>query len=395
LVEKILNFSIEKFDFTEDDPNSQFATARVQAFASDVNEHDMTCSEEVLKKTAPSIFNKPVIYNISKMLNDFGSHTEPDKTLIAGFAVPDSSEFIRLPDNRLSLNVVVKLWKRYAPKVMEILKREGETKVSVEMELKDSAVLPNGLLDMRDFEYSGICLLGQNIREASPGAMLQMLSFSKEKEEFDIALRQEKFDRYGSLDLSILPEIKSACQMGIDLAKQHNKGSSSVSLALARHMLKSDKASPEKIRHMAKVHKSNKFVDMEKDPPSDSYISFLLYGGESGGKWSTELSDKLDQIDGQHLSYFDNSVTFPYSHIEDINPALKGIEPKISLKDANEIASQADAIGADKGGWGIAIKSWKDRHTVKSGRWVAKEKKNVRRKYGFKRIREGGYVCGR
>jgi len=63
----------------------------------------------------------------------------------------------------------------------------------------------------------------------------------------------------------------------------------------------------------------------------------------------------------------------PYQSLKDINPALKGIRPKITLEQANDIADQADAIGADKGGWGIAIKQFKKTHTVRGGKWVKRE----------------------
>lgn len=67
----------------------------------------------------------------------------------------------------------------------------------------------------------------------------------------------------------------------------------------------------------------------------------------------------------------------PYQSISEINPSLKGINPPISLGQANEIARQADSIGADKGGWGIAIKSFKDRHKVENGKWVKKENQSL------------------
>ncbi len=66
----------------------------------------------------------------------------------------------------------------------------------------------------------------------------------------------------------------------------------------------------------------------------------------------------------------------PYKSKKDINPALKGIHPPISLAQANEIASQADAIGTDekKNGWAIAIANFKKTHIVKNGKWVSKKK---------------------
>ena len=62
MTEKI-QFSIEKFEEIDDDPNSQFATAKIQAFSSGENRHELICSVDKLKETAPSIYNKPILYN--------------------------------------------------------------------------------------------------------------------------------------------------------------------------------------------------------------------------------------------------------------------------------------------------------------------------------------------
>lgn len=67
----------------------------------------------------------------------------------------------------------------------------------------------------------------------------------------------------------------------------------------------------------------------------------------------------------------------PYPTLKDINPSLKGIRPRIDLEQANQIAAQADAIGADKGGWGIAIKTFKKSHTVRGGKWTKREVKKM------------------
>jgi hypothetical protein len=67
----------------------------------------------------------------------------------------------------------------------------------------------------------------------------------------------------------------------------------------------------------------------------------------------------------------------PYPTLKDINPSLKGIRPRIDLEQANQIAAQADAIGAEKGGWGIAIKNFKKTHTVRGGKWTKREVKKT------------------
>ena len=55
------------------------------------------------------------------MYGDFGTHAEPEDSLIAGFVVPDSAEFSDLEDGRVGLNIIAKLWKRYAPKFFNII----------------------------------------------------------------------------------------------------------------------------------------------------------------------------------------------------------------------------------------------------------------------------------
>jgi len=89
----------------------------------------------------------------------------------------------------------------------------------------------------------------------------------------------------------------------------------------------------------------------------------LLFGGEDGKEWAGKMVDKLDNKE---------IVTFPYKSKTEINPALKGIDPPISLAQANAIAAQADKIGVDKekNGWAIAISSFRKTHHVEDGKWI-------------------------
>lgn len=299
-----LNFEIEQSDIIDENPDSQFATAKVKAFSSGESRNDTYCSEESLMATAHTIENKPILYNISNIFGDFSSHNPPESTLIAGFVEPGSISFERDDSNRLSLNVLVKLWKRYSPKAMEIFQRDGgKKKVSVEVDLIKAENRPDGLRDMIDFVYSGICILGDLISEGSPGAQLEMMSFAEENKKYKEAVALE-FGSYEDIDFVIPDSVKKNVAKGLELYKQYNKGATSVSLASARHIVKNNKITPEKLRHIAKIHKSNKFQNKIKSPPNESYISFLLYGGQDGMNWANEINDKLDEQDKQQLSYF-------------------------------------------------------------------------------------------
>jgi hypothetical protein len=378
---KHLNFDVENFEVlendTEDINESQFSTAKIQAFSSDINRHDMSCSEEVLTLTAPTIYNKPILYSIDSMFDDFASHTSPDKSLIAGFVVPDSAEFVKQDDGRTSLVVMAKIWKKYAPKFIDFFKRDSSTKkVSVEMELYESEKQENGITDMLNFAYSGICILGDLITEASPGANMQVLSFAKEREEYQEAYQAEFSMKYENIDFTIPESVKESSQKGLALYSKFGRGATSVSLSTAKFLVKNAKVTPDKARIIFKYFSRNKDMDFtESNPPNNSYIKFMLWGGSDGVKWSKELFDKIEEADNKQLAYFSETITMPYTKISEINPSLKGIDPPITLGQANAIAAQADAVGTDekKSGWAIAISSFKKTHTVKDGKWVKKE----------------------
>jgi hypothetical protein len=380
-VNEHLNFEIEQTDIVDENPDSQFATAKVRVFSSGDSRNNTYCSEEALQATAYTIDNKPIVYGISKVFGDFSTHQSPEDTLIAGFAVPGSQEFERLSDNRLSLSVLVKLWKRYSPKAMEIFKKDGgKKKVSVEVDLLDGEEDSSGKKNMKKFCYNAICILGDLVTEASPGAQLEMMSFSEENKKYKEAYDKEFSFKYDGIDLSVPENVKKNINKGLDLYKEYGIGGNSVSLASARFVFKNDNITSEKLRHIAKVHKSNKFQNKIKSPPNEDYISYMLYGGKDGMVWANEISNKLDEQDSKQLNYFSEEITFPYKSVGDANPALRGVDPPLSVGQMNSIASQADGIikkDSKANGWAIAIGNFRRSHIVKDGHWIEKGEKNM------------------
>jgi len=339
LTSQKLSFTVDRFDIIEENPNSQFATAKVQAFASDMNKHNMVCSEDVLQRTASSIYNKPILYNINKTFGDFGTHAEPEDSLIAGFCEPDSATFERLPDNRLGLNVLVRLWKRYAPKFFDIIRNEPFKKVSVEMDLLDGEEKTDGLVEMKNFEYTGICILGDLVQEASPGANLQMVSFAKDRKDYEEAYKKEFSTKYDDVDFEIPESVKKNAQKGLDLYKQYNRGASSVALASARFMLKNNYITKERVRQVAKYFEKHKNDDFDKQTPNDAFISWCLWGGSACMGWAVELSKQLEDIDSKHISYFGGEVILPENKKE--NKEDMSMDDELEKKDGIVVAEMA------------------------------------------------------
>ena len=190
---KRINFEIESADIVGENDSSSFATAKIHAFSSGANKHRIECSADNLRKFASTIYHKPILYSINKNLDDFASHRNPEDSLIAGFVFPDSAKFIDMEDGRVGMVVIAKIWKKYASKVIQYFKRDPnkKKKASVELDLYEYTQKKDGSIDMLDFEYEGICLIGDYITEASPGANAQILSFSDENAEYIEAFNKE------------------------------------------------------------------------------------------------------------------------------------------------------------------------------------------------------------
>jgi hypothetical protein len=377
-----LVFGVDSAEIIEDNPDSRFITCRIHVFSSGKNYHNLFCSEDTLKKTASTIYNMPIIYNLVDGGRDFGSHISPEKSLICGFAIPDTGVFEKLVNDNgeevLGFYVDAKIWRIYVPAVSEILeKRDGKVGISVEMWLYESHIREdNAIEEMDDFCYFGICLLGSSVKSAIQNAELQVLSFSQINEKYQEDYIKE-FSKYSSLDFSISEEIRDNSTQGLSLYKKHGLGGNSVALTIARHLSKNEKAQPEKVKSVYKYLQYHQNDTRKKSPPNSAHIGYLLYGGTEAYMWSKDLVEKMKEIEDKPMSYFEEGevITFPYKKISEAPENIKKLDGvSLTLRQLNEISAQADAIGGENA-WPTAIKSWKSRHEVVDNKWVKKEKK--------------------
>ena len=294
-----INFEIDSGEIIEDPSQSEFATARLRLFSSGENRHGMYCEEDVLQSTAFTAYEKPVIFEV--VGNDFGSHS--DKSKIAGFIVPNSNEFVREPDGRLSLYSLAKIWKRYSGNFVDIFINRNKTKskLSVEMMMDETEERADGLIGMKKFFYTAATVLGSMVTEASPGANIEMLSFSKDYE--DAYKKEFGYNKYSELDFRIPSDVKESARMAIERYEKFGKGGNSVSLSLAKFILREEFATPEKIRMMYKKLSSYSKKSLNED---EDQIRFELWGGKSGYEWSKGLFEKIEVIDNKRSAFFVN-----------------------------------------------------------------------------------------
>ncbi len=370
LENQYLSFDITSSEVIEENPDSRFITVRMHVFSSGLNLHGFSCSEETLRKTAPSLYNTPIIYNVDTRRNDFGTHVEPEDSLICGFCIPNSETFERLEDGRLGLFILARISKMYCPDVVDILKnRDGNVRVSVEMMLHEAEERESGEKEMLSFTYYSTCLLGKIYREASPLAHLEVISFSESNKKIKEEYLEEFSDKYSDIDFTIPEAIKHSAQKSLDYYKQNGGNANSAHLAMARYLIKNEKITHEKVRLMSTFF--NRKVQYDS-------ITKGFYGGKDGAEWSSGVMSKIDEIDNKIMSYFGEFITFPYSKISDAPENMKKLDGvALTLEQINQIAEVADSIGSDKkkNGWAIAKSQFKKSHFIKDDKWVKKEAK--------------------
>ena len=396
---KKLSFTIEDAKMIDENPNSNFAILDLDFFASGKNLHEMYVSEDTLAKTAGTIKNCPIVWEYDPELDDIGTHDIQE--VPCGF-VPESSEIKskKMEDGRTMLSVIAYVWKKYTGELLNFFKRDGGIKpVSVEIEVFDAKPMGNGLTELINFKYDAITVLGTFVTPAIPGAVANVLSFADVKKEYNKALEEE----FPDVALIIPADVKDNAKNGLMLRVQPGMTGRwrAASIATAKYLATENKAKPEKIKQMAAYFSEHKSAGLAESS-SPEHIDWLLWGGTAGMVWAQSIADELgkkedekmkklvstlptesvtDETIGDELNEKENDrmkeliVTFPYKSMKDANPALKGIEPPISVAQANAIAKQADAIGSDekKNGWAIAISSFKKTHKVEDGHWVEKD----------------------
>lgn len=175
-----INFSISSMDFVDEAQNSLFREMKIKAFASGKNAHTLPIDEDVLKRGALTVYNKPILWKYNPFTDDANNHDIDE--VPCGF-VPETKDnkviFEREPDGRLFMVIKALIWTRYCGKLMSIFKRDGGKKdVSVEIITNDDENNLNSKPKVLDFVIAGITILGEWIDPACKGSQAELIKFS-------------------------------------------------------------------------------------------------------------------------------------------------------------------------------------------------------------------------
>ena len=182
----MFKFSVDNAERIKDINDALFKRLRIKAFATGENAHTLPIQEDVLKRAAKTIYNKPILWKYNPYIEDAMGHEKDE--VPCGF-VPESEDnpirFIQENDKTYLL-IDALIWTRYSGKLVDIFIRDDMRKdVSIEIHyLQSPESLEDYKPDIEDFVITGITILGEYVNPACKGCEAEMLEFSEDKEKY-------------------------------------------------------------------------------------------------------------------------------------------------------------------------------------------------------------------
>lgn len=225
---KLLTFSDTDEDLTKIN-DSQFLLARMRCFAEGQTSHGWKFDLDTIKQASFSLLGKPVLWAYDIWHDDAAGHEESE--IACGF-IPESAKTADIQyvydkeHDKTFVEVNCYIWKKYAAKMVEILKKtDGVKDVSSEIWLIEQD--DDDEWKVLQYVYTGVTILGEHINPAVKGADIKVVKFSDDfenaKAEFIKELRNsnEEGDKMGD-------EIKNSEVQELDNSVEHKTVSVSV-----------------------------------------------------------------------------------------------------------------------------------------------------------------------
>lgn len=182
---ELLEFELDSLRTLREDDD--LALAEIDLLHLGVNRNSCDISKECVECSKDSFYNKPIIYRYNnklspRMATDFEEHSrDGDPTMNIAGHIPYNSSIKYVERNgKTYVRVMCVIHKAYLPGLMRILERkDGNTKVSIEIVVLDGERSDNGVLKINSFKLRGVCLLGDDILEGIEGSQLNVVKFSE------------------------------------------------------------------------------------------------------------------------------------------------------------------------------------------------------------------------
>lgn len=102
-------------------------------------------------------------------------------------------------------------------------------------------------------------------------------------------------------DYILVPKgVTDAADKGLQLRREYRRGGTSVGMNTARQLTTRYEIPLKKVLHIAKYFPRHAGDNLDqKNPPSNGYIAWLLWGGDPGRRWATRWRDKWERERGR------------------------------------------------------------------------------------------------
>ena len=178
------NFAITDAEILNENKDSRFLTMECLVCRSGENSHRIPITRDAIKDAAPTLQGVPLLAEFTYDDNDFYGHGVYEEENMVGFFVEEEPQLVE-QDGELYIKGKAKLWKRYFPQAVDILKRKnGEAPMSMEMECLDweeATPTKDGIVNK--FQFLGVTLL--SVKPSIQGSKARALSFSEMKDEYN------------------------------------------------------------------------------------------------------------------------------------------------------------------------------------------------------------------
>lgn len=110
-----------------------------------------------------------------------------------------------------------------------------------------------------------------------------------------------KKGKYDDIDFSIPKGVKRQAERGLGWVGEYRRGGTSVGRGTARYLINNTKASPQKVRHIARYFPRHEgdlnSPDARSGKITNGVIAWALWGGNAGRRWSEKLVRAMNKRD--------------------------------------------------------------------------------------------------
>ena len=273
-----LDFAVDYMSILESDDDT--AIVELDLLHTGKNRNQYYIGREAVEKALPTFYNKPIIYRLNnefmpELATDVVEHgTIEERTMRIAGTIPESApmDFIER-DGKEYLRTKGVIYKIYQPSLMNILQnRDGNVKVSIEIYVTDKDEMEDGTLEVKDFRFEGVALLGENILEGIEGSQMNVVKFSAE--EFN--------EHYLKFSQKEIPEsVRETARKALQTREERGKGGSTGSISMAKYLANNETIDYVRLGYLKDYFKGHYLK---------SNLSYSLYGGDAALEWLEDMS---------------------------------------------------------------------------------------------------------